>query len=258
MNTIYAYLILAGLVACLFSCHSKLAVNHGTNNNPDLLGINTRDNLQKPPFNEWFVKNYNGYSVDSALAGKLKSMLDGKRFLIFMGTWCGDSRREVPRMYKILDYCGVDPANIELIMVSKEDSAYKQSPGHEEKGMNIFRVPDLLVFDNADGKGFREGRELGRIVESPVISLEKDLLMISSGENYVPRYPAPAILIGVFREDDAVNLEKKLPALADRIRPLVQSASELKSYAHVLRAAGEPEKANIILKLNTLIFPGGK
>ncbi len=24
-----------------------------------------------------------------------------------MGTWCGDSRREVPRMYKILDYCQV-------------------------------------------------------------------------------------------------------------------------------------------------------
>jgi hypothetical protein len=97
-----------------------------------------------------------------------------------MGTWCGDSRREVPRMYKILDYCGVKASQIQLVNVSNSDTAYKQSPGHEEKGMDIRRVPDLLVFNN--------NREQGRIVESPVVSLEKDLLSIVSGAPYEPRY----------------------------------------------------------------------
>jgi hypothetical protein len=164
-------------------CTPKMAMNYEVkdhNGNIILLGKCTRERLAHPPFDAWFTKNYNAYVVDSNTANQLKPLLKNKHFLIFMGTWCGDSRREVPRMYKILDYCGVKASQVQLVTVSNSDTAYKQSPGHEEKGLDIRRVPDLLVYDN--------NHEQGRIVESPVVSLEKDLLSIVSGQAYEPRY----------------------------------------------------------------------
>jgi hypothetical protein len=57
---------------------------------------------------------------------------------------------------------------------------YKKSPGHEEEGRQIIRVPTMII----------EGVtvELGRIIEFPVVSLEKDLLRILRKDGYVPNY----------------------------------------------------------------------
>ena len=155
-----------------------------------LLGKCTRERLARAPFDVWYTKNFDTYTVDSATANQIKPLLKNKQFLLFMGTWCGDSRREVPRIYKILDYCWVKPSQIQLITLNNSDTAYKQSPGHEERGLNIRRVPTLLIFENQ--------REVGRVVESPVTSLEKDILAIVTGQPYEHRYkdlinPKPAM-----------------------------------------------------------------
>jgi thiol-disulfide isomerase/thioredoxin len=148
-----------------------------------LLGKCTRERLAQPPFDVWYTKNFAAYTVDSTTANQIKPLLKNKQFLLFMGTWCGDSRREVPRMYKILDYCKVSSSQIQLITLNNSDTAYKQSPGHEERGLNIRRVPTLLIFENQ--------REVGRVVESPVTSLEKDILAIVTGQPYEHRYKDP-------------------------------------------------------------------
>ncbi|OQP63281.1 hypothetical protein A3860_25675 [Niastella vici] len=145
-----------------------------------LLGKTTRERLAKAPFDVWYTKNYEAYAVDSNTATQIKPLLKNKQFLLFMGTWCGDSRREVPRLYKIFDFCRVKASQIQLITLNNSDTAYKQSPGHEEQGLNIRRVPTLLIFENQ--------REVGRVVESPVTSLEKDILAIVSGQPYEHRY----------------------------------------------------------------------
>jgi thiol-disulfide isomerase/thioredoxin len=145
-----------------------------------LLGKTTRERLAQAPFDTWYTKNYESYTVDSNTASQVRPLLRNKRFLLFMGTWCGDSRREVPRIYKILDCCQVKPSQIQLINLNNSDTAYKQSPGHEEQGLNIRRVPTLLIFDNQG--------EVGRVVESPVTSLEKDILAIVTGQPYEHRY----------------------------------------------------------------------
>ena len=240
--------------AAALSCHSGSIPQRSVLNpeikghsDPVLLGKSTRERLQQLPYDSWFVKNYNDYPVDSPAADGLKSRLAGKQLKIFMGTWCGDSRREVPRIFRILDYCGIPSSSTELIMVDNNDSTYKQSPGHEEKGLYLFRVPDLLIYDGE--------KELGRIVESPVVSLEKDLLAILNGDGYTPHYPAAIILGNEFRTKELPEIRNELPVLADRIRPVVKVAPELRSYAHVLRTAGEKEKADIVLEISALIFP---
>jgi hypothetical protein len=270
----YSYILLLCYAISSAACHARMVPQGSTFNKeikdeggkPQLLGKCTRGRLEQAPYDSWFVKNYTDYRVDSVTAGQIRAKLvelpdtgtiSGNthpdkhiRLKIFMGTWCGDSQREVPRIFKILDYCGVDSSMVQLIMVSDADSTYKQSPGHEEKGLNIFRVPDLIVLD--------KGKELGRIVESPVQSLEKDLLALLDGESYIPHYRGVALLVDVFRTEKRSKIEHGLAELAARVKPLVRSPSELKSYAHVLRAAGEGEKAAIALQINELIFPGGK
>lgn len=165
------------------SASAQFNINQVTkdkNGNEMLIGCCTREALSREPFAAWFNNNYFNYAVDTSLIVSLKEKMDRKQFLIFMGTWCGDSKREVPRMLKILDYCGVKPEQVKIVMVSNADSLYKQSPNHEEKGLNIIKVPTLIVYENTT--------EINRVVEYPVESLEKDLLRIMSRQMYKPNY----------------------------------------------------------------------
>lgn len=172
--------ILFAVVANNLSAQPLNQKTKDRNGNDMLIGCCTREALLLDPFAAWFVPNYNNYKVDTAVAEEIKKNISGKQFLIFLGTWCGDSKREVPRLFKLFDYCNVKPEQIKLVLVSNHDSAYKQSPTHEEKGMNILRVPTLIVLEN--------NKEINRIVESPIENLEKDLLKILTGKSYLPNY----------------------------------------------------------------------
>lgn len=148
--------------------------------NDMLLGKCTRTALSQSPFAEWFKPNYDSYVVDSFTCNFIRPLLAGKSITIFMGTWCGDSRREVPRVLKMLDCCGFPMKDLTLVMVSNMDSMYRKSPQHEETGKNIVRVPTIIIE--------QKGAEIGRIIEFPVTSLEKDLLTILRKEKYQPNY----------------------------------------------------------------------
>lgn len=136
--------------------------------------------LKQGTYQSWFMPNFNAYQPDSLILRSIKPLLEGKRMEIFLGTWCGDSRREVPKMLKLLETAGCNISLVKLVFVSNAPDSYKQSPQHEEAGKNIKRVPTLIVYSNKI--------ETGRIVEYPVVSLEKDLLAILRGEKYVPNY----------------------------------------------------------------------
>ena len=135
-----------------------------------LQGKATRSALKATTYAWWFNMFYNGYELDSLRVDSIKPLLSDKKISIFMGTWCDDSRREVSRFFKILDRIGYSSDSVQLIMVTNKPELYKQSPQHEEKGLNISLVPTFII-ESA-------GKEIGRIVETPKLSLEKDLLEI--------------------------------------------------------------------------------
>ena len=83
-----------------------------------------------------------------------------------MGTWCSDSRREVPRFFKILDAVNYPSDKVAIICVDED----KKTRGNELTGLKIELVPTLIFYKN--------GNELGRIVESPNDTLEKDIIKI--------------------------------------------------------------------------------
>jgi hypothetical protein len=255
MRIIFSLCCFAFIIIFPLSCHRKLMPASATinleqtpnNAEPMLLGTCTRERLEQQPYGTWFNANYAAYTVDSTVAATLRSGLATKKFMIFMGTWCGDSRREVPRIFKLFDYCGVKASQIQLVCLSNERANYKQSPGHEEQGLDIHRVPDLLVFSNKE--------ELGRIVESPVASLEKDLLAILKGQKYKPNYQMVSLMAGLFRRKTIADLDHNLLNITDRLKPMAKTSAEFNTYGYVLLAAHQTERARLVFKLNTLLFP---
>src|SRR5882757_11123644 len=99
---IYSYILLLCYTISYYSCHPRL-VPQGIPLNkeitdergkPQLLGMCTRERLEQPPYDSWFVKNYTDYTVDSVTAGQIRAKLVDSsdnhiRLKIFMGTWCG-------------------------------------------------------------------------------------------------------------------------------------------------------------------------
>ena len=119
-----------------------------------------------PEMKERYDIEYPGYQADENTLTALKSLLKGKKISIVMGTWCGDSKFQVPHFYKILDQAGVSEKEITLICVDHS----KQAENGLIDNLNIQRVPTFIVYEN--------GKELGRIIEFPQDTLEKDLLGI--------------------------------------------------------------------------------
>ncbi len=141
-----------------------------------LLGKANRKGLQMDAFKAWFSPGYDEYQVDSETMDKVKPLLKDITITIFMGTWCEDSQRETPHFYKILDETGYDESQLTLITVSDEKTTLQGF----EKGKNITNVPTFIFYKNE--------MELGRIVEYPIESLEKDMLAILSGKEYKHAY----------------------------------------------------------------------
>jgi len=145
---------------------------------PMLLGKITIEELQQEPFNEWYQMESDGYEVDTELTNAISD--PGQyTYEVFLGTWCGDSRRELPRMEKIFSEMGIDMSNVLIVTLDRN----KISPNGEQEGKDIRYVPTLIVS--------KDNQEIGRIVESPsseTATLESDLFEISLGIPPVPNY----------------------------------------------------------------------
>ncbi|MET2984817.1 thioredoxin family protein [Aureibaculum conchae] len=145
-----------------------------------LLGKIDKSGLTENSFNTWFTPNYDAYKVDTKTLKLIKKELNNYTITAFMGTWCGDSKREVPKFYKILEAADYPMEQLTFIAVGNSKTNYKKSPTGEEKGLNIVRVPTFIFYKN--------GKEVNRIIEDPVVSFEKDIEAIITGKTYVPNY----------------------------------------------------------------------
>jgi thiol-disulfide isomerase/thioredoxin len=141
-----------------------------------LLGTANKASFKDESFNYWFDSRYEEFETNKDIISKLKPILKDFTIIGFMGTWCGDSRREVPKFYKILDETGFNQNNFKLICVDRS----KTTPDHKEKGLNIIRVPTFIFY--------KEGKEIGRFVEYPRETIEEDILKIVTQKPYKHSY----------------------------------------------------------------------
>ena len=80
--------------------------------------------LSHPPFSEWYTPGYNSYVPDTQTIVRLiNNKAPEYHYVIVMGTWCPDSRREVPRMMKVLFTAGVPESVITIYAVDRDMKA---------------------------------------------------------------------------------------------------------------------------------------
>jgi len=213
-----------------------------------LLGNIDREDLNQKPYQTWFDSIYQDYKVDNQALKELdKRYRKDIQVKIFLGTWCGDSKREVSRFFKILDHSALKTAQVELVCLDNRREAYKQGPHGEEKGLNIHRVPTFIFYDN--------DQEIGRIVEYPVTSLEMEMAQIYAGIPAKPNYRLANQMGQLFKEKTAVEVDTFLNQHLQALNRLVSSEYELTTYGFVLLAADKLEKAKIVFDFNTKLFP---
>ena len=162
----------------LVSCKNKTEINKIVpfEDTVILLGPANEVGFKQAPFQTWYDTNYEDYKVDEALIDELKSLSNNIEIVTYMGTWCEDSQRETPAFLKILDAIDSKKKNHKIYAVSRE----KTTPEQSEKDLNITNVPTFIFY--------KDGREINRIVEYPIESLEKDMLAILSGKDYKHAY----------------------------------------------------------------------
>jgi thiol-disulfide isomerase/thioredoxin len=138
-----------------------------------LLGAIKKEALQTGTYGDWYASYYAEYQTDDTLINKFQNEIKAYDILLFMGTWCSDSQREVPRFMKILEKAGFPEDQLKIVALDKRDEFYKKSPGGEERGFNIEYVPTFIFL--------KDGKEVNRIVEIPENTLEMDIEKILMG-----------------------------------------------------------------------------
>ncbi len=122
--------------------------------------------LKNGEFGKIFKIEYNNYIPDNEIIALLQPKMMDISFEIILGTWCGDSKEQLPRFVRILDAIKYKTKNIPLLCL---DRSFKAEDFDKEK-RNIQKIPTFIIY--------RNNIEIGRIVETPLQTLEKDLLEI--------------------------------------------------------------------------------
>ena len=234
-----ALLIAASVVTNAQQLAAKQEILYGKIKTTDLLN---------PPFSEWFSPGYNNYQPGGELSNEIRKLIANDFTVqVFLGTWCGDSRREVPRLLKVLDHVGFPQDRLQLIALGGADSLLKQSPQHEEAGKGIFRVPTIIVYKN--------GVEINRINEFPALSLEADLYAILSLHSYSPNYKTFSHIKNWLQDGTLLNKNISGRGLAGQLKTMADGENEINSLAHLLLTQGKNEEALKLFQVNYYLYP---
>ncbi|MBN2012895.1 thioredoxin family protein [candidate division KSB1 bacterium] len=108
------------------------------------------------------------YQPDENMIQQLQRLDHTFDVLVFLGIWCPDSKREVPRFFSILDRLPASSWNVRLYGLDRRS---QDTTDMREKYQVEF-IPTFIIYQNE--------QEIGRIAERPMLSLEQDLLDICS------------------------------------------------------------------------------
>jgi hypothetical protein len=169
---LYVLACVAGLALSCATANPPAPVQEPVQEESEIVGNATREQIEEA-VPEWAQAGAES-TPDPAASQALAGVPPGAEVSVFLGTWCGDSRREVPRLWKALDMAQAEgavlPFRIHYIGVDRQ----KREPVAPVTNNDIRYVPTFIVY--------REGREVGRIVEESPNGIETDLLSLLAGQ----------------------------------------------------------------------------
>lgn len=180
MKKLFKFGILALCTFAIFGCSEQKVLNRSIkleSGERMLTGQFEESKLNEKYYASWYKPEYDSYEIEYAKLKDIKNEIKKYEIEVFVGTWCSDSQRELPRLLKILNEVKHPYNKLKLYAVNRE----KKSFYGEEMGKNITHVPTIIFY--------HKGNEVGRIVESPVSGyLEEDMAMIVKGTPLTPNY----------------------------------------------------------------------
>lgn len=179
MRTFLYLFLLAAAVSCAPHGNKKNALKGSQYSEEDqvLVGDIRRNDLLAPPHDVWFNAYYDKYQPDHEDLEVIKSNLkEFDSIRVFMGTWCIDSRREIPKLFKILDESDFDYEKVYMTGVELN----KTAPDNLQDSYGMIMVPTIIFY--------KDDRETNRFVEFPRETFEKDIARIVSGKEYRHSY----------------------------------------------------------------------
>ncbi len=136
---------------------------HGNSESDNLSGPVTEEQIREYKIFDLYA---NRYEPDDKTVEKFNSISDSVLIDVFFGTWCHDSKREVPAFFKLMEV--IDNGSISAKYTAIEYR--RRGPRDIIEKNNIKRTPTFIVYIN--------GKEAGRLIEESEESLEKDLWRI--------------------------------------------------------------------------------
>ena len=167
MNNLLLLITTISLFGCSMNPFSRNDQDH-IYKKPYHYGVLNKNILMSHDGYSWFSKQYDQYQP---IDDKLRTLnFSDINIRIFMGTWCHDSKREIPRLIKILDNLKYNHSKLVIIGLTKDKKGYFK----DYTTFNILNTPTIIFY--------RNDHEIGRIIEKPKDSLESDIFSIISGE----------------------------------------------------------------------------
>ena len=220
----------------------------------NMIGQVNRDGFNRAPYSKWFDSEYDHYqpnkNIVNYLAQGRAENLGELEITVFMGTWCSDSKMQVPRLYKFLDQVGFDEGKLSVHAVDIRPETFRKTlDGVAEKDMNIFRVPTIIVK--------RNNQELGRIVEAPLTTLELDLMNIIKEEaKGQTRYSLEGRVNHYLEQYGVEGFEERMETIAAELKSRGIKEDELNHYiAYNLIYSRRYREAAVLSRLLLTIFP---
>lgn len=119
---------------------------------------------------------YDHYTPDAEVVKSLAAITTPTHLEVICATWCGDSKRYVPRLLKAVHDAANPKLSVSLFGIGND---FKQ-PMELIQTQRIINVPIVIVT--------RDGKELGRFIETPATtSVELDIAAIANG--ITPQHP---------------------------------------------------------------------
>ncbi|MDR3717091.1 MAG: thioredoxin family protein [Puia sp.] len=119
-----------------------------------LKGIISRDLLISDTSFSWWQPSQAGYTPNASAVAALKAKGSELQFVVFGGTWSGDTRAILPKFFAILDAASFPADQITLVGVDQD----KKDIDHLTEEMHITKLPTFILL--------KDGKEWGRVEQS--------------------------------------------------------------------------------------------
>lgn len=126
----------------------------------------TYDDLLKESSFSWLQEGVENYTPSSDAIDYLQKELPAYEVVVFLGTWCDDSKILIPKLYKTLQAANYPMRRYSMYGTDRA----KTTKYVEHKLYKIEFVPTIILF--------KKNNEVGRVTENVKKSIEEDLMEI--------------------------------------------------------------------------------